>query len=1024
MPDGNAPSLAARKDPPNLLYALRRDLEEMHWRTEGVYRISFKLAEGFEELNHDVRIGAKFSSFTEESAEDARQRGRQAKEVMERVEEMIYDLDKADRAHGDTPTVEQQLETVAAFEERFKSLQAEEQVARAQAAHLREEVLPSLWRRTERAWEIDKGFGERMEELSALTGRSVTQYEECADYAQSVIRYGDPKGEAAAFFLGIEMPESGAKAGKTKAATPEPQPGTAETAAVAAEVPTAATAETEDERDAVQTTQENLRRKATAGTMATEQTETIHLNEATEPPKVADGSVTDALQEASEKNQRKEKNTAAEPERTLGEPATETKGQISKPARTERPDQPEAPIQDTGAEPERPSSGPAAREINSAAIASAIQTTLAPQPEPAIGAQADQGGPQTVSASEEVAIRDALAELKEKNAKRKGVEKAAGPAEAPFDLVTDLPNAEGIPRPISRTERASINEARAELKEKYAERKRNADIVTLYGERMSARGWEYLQAHDPARYRQLQATQATVQNLTIDATVFLQPEERQAVHLAAIVDVRTTFPDLTDALLSTLLLRHSLALLEQQETTDKQAALAAVAAVLAGGAAQAAGAAAAPAVFAALTKQISATREALAHEEKRAEERAGALRTQAQATPSGGGGSVVQAGTAPTPNVADLQAQQRQGLDARRALQAALHAQVQQLAAGNALGNALAQQEGLTGAQAEAANGLLAFILPANLRAAAGGEQVSAATGRNLLTGGNQTEAQRREETIDPADRAAYENDLAAKLAARQMQDRRFQDVSQASVGAGGGSGGTSSSALIGNDGNPLLEGKRLRPLSPQEVFAQKQAAMRKRAEAFTGTGATAGGFEAAFGSEEALPNAGAGVIELQDGDLIPVEDGTEGVAEAEEEARLQALLERQQADRLRSDNASRLDDLRKTKDLLNSPAGKQALTKAAPLLSNPIAWVIALLLLIVWLNVRLFFPNEESALRKPLGTWGKLGTIAFDLLAVINVAVSFVLLVVICILPFLPVLLALGGIFATLQGNLRLFGN
>ncbi len=1016
MPDGYAPSPLPQPDLSGLFADAARALGRLREHAETFSGAAEAVVHGFDEAQDLVRIGPRFSALMQDAQERTRPLAEKGRDIAERSERALERL-RAQEAELADRSPREQREIVAELGRELEAMGQDARALREASDHFAL-MADDLGRRGDKLAGLNPLAGERFRELSRVATHASLEGEQGSAYAAEAARteasFREMEAELARYEHATGRREADTTEGRTEGGDPKMGSGPAKTTA--------------GQNDPTEETRAELRRTASAqratgaqgDTEPTRSTRTATLGGETEPPV----SLQQALTDAASKTDGNKKAPAPEPERAVGEPATETKG-----LPTERATRPDASSSPERAESEPASPTAPARDLNSAAIASAIQNTLAPQPEASAETPRTQVKTDPITDAEERAIGDALAELKEKNARRKAAKKEGTeaneetkPAEAPFDLVSDA-STNAAPRAAARTEQATINEARAELKEKYAERARNAEILTLYGQRMSVRGWEYLQAHDPARYGQLQAAQTTVQNLAIDATVFLQPQEREAIHLAAVVDVRASFPDLTDELLSALLLQQALQLLDQQEKTENQAALAAIAGVLAGGAAQAAGSVGTPAVFAALAKQIGATREALAHEEKRAGERAEAIRTQTQAVRGSGGGNgasvPVQGG------VADLQAQHRQGLDTRRALQATLHAQVQQLRAGNALGNTLARQEALSGAQAQAANGLLALILPPALRQTAQGERASEAAGQGPLAGGGQTEASREQEPIDPTDRAAYENDLAAKLAARQMQDRRFQDISQASVGAGGGAS-ASAASLIGNDGNPLLEGKRLRALSPQEVFARKQAAMRRRIAEFSGTGAAAGGFESMFGAEgDALPNAGAEAIEIQESDLMPLDDGTDeaGMAD-EEEARLQELLQRQQQDRAQADAASKLDQLNKAKDLLGSPAGKQALAKAAPLATNPVFWVIAALLLIVWLNARLFFPNEESTFRKPLGTWGKVGTIAFDLFAIINAAVSFVIIVIICILPFLPVLLALGGVFATLQGSLRLFGN
>lgn len=695
-----------------------------------------------------------------------------------------------------------------------------------------------------------------------------------------------------------------------------------------------------------------------------------------------------ALEEVARKSpDEANKETATAPEKPIGEPTAVTKETIDKPPLRETnipAVATEAASASTQEQAQDKETKRPLRDLDSAAIASAIQETL-------------------------------KAETQQERETSKDTSTAA--SGSPLEST------------VSRSEQQTINEARAELKGKYAERKRDAEILTLYGERMSTRSWEYLQTHDATRYGQLQIAQASIPNLTIDASIFLTTEERQAVHLAATVDVRASHPEVTDERLSSLLLSQAQSLLrvEQAGVAAGMAATLAIAGVLAGTqAAQVATAGATSAVFAALYQQIGQTQAALAQEEQHSADRAQIIKIQASApsAASGTGGGGTGTTSAGRGGQTTLQSQQRQGLDTRRGLQAALHAQIQQAMAGSALGEALAQAGALSSAQAQAANGLLAFILPTNLRPTADAGRMNGSDGRDILRSGDAKEA--TENTTDASDRSDYEAGLAAKLAAQQLQDRRFQGSSQ-TKGSTGGS--IPSSALLGNDGNPLLDANRTRPLSPQEIFTRKQAAMRKRTDDFAGIGQEASGYEAAFGEAgAALPNAGADVIEVQDGDLIPVGGTVDGepTTESLEEARVQELLQRQQQERAAQSKESKLDQLKKLQNLKNNPLANQAKGQALKLLGTPLGLVAILVVafvVIIWLNIRLFFSDEESSWRKPLGTWGMVGTLALDLFAVINVLFSFILLVILCIIPFIPGLLAAGGIFATLQAAFRLFG-
>lgn len=993
MPDGNAPSSLPRPDLSGLLDDVGRSLGRLQAHAETFTRAADAIVEGFDEANEMVNVGPGFRADMLQAQEETRPFATKGREIAERAEAALRRLRQEAEGLEDRSSAEQR-ELLAGLRTELATINEESAALQAAEKHF-ELVAADLNQRGEKLSRMNQAVGERFQELSQIATQAALESAEGRGYA-SHLSDATPELETAEAAFAAEAgdhPEVDAmEAESNTKPRRDPAPEPTATGAKPSEAQ-----QVDEQRGRLRNTLARQRREVAEAAAATATTES-----ATEPANVHDelaAPLQGALEAATKKSRGgAEKEVVSEPEKRAGELAEATKETVAKrpivdasiPVPTPETENTPSSDQEQNTERKRQT-----RDLDSAAIVSAIQETMRAETAPEPVQERTEG----------------------RNAS------------------TSTPGRPLEPT-IFPTEQQDINEARAELKGKYAERKRDAEILTVYGERMSTRSWEYLQGHDQMRYGQLQAAQASVPNLQIDGSIFLSPEERQGVHLSAVVDLRASFPDVTDERLSALLLLQSLQVLQAQQKADQSAAALAIAGIMAGTQAlqATATAQATPAVFAALANQISATRDALAKEEQHAAERAQTVRMpQMMAPATGGGGTTV--GSVPRQDTrTNLQAQQRQGLDNRRALQAALHAQVQQLAAGNALGSALAQNAAPSAGQAQAANGLLAFILPMNLRPATSGERMGA-EGRDLLRAdASERNKDASDSTKAAADRSAYEAGLAAKLAAQQMQDRRFDQISQSPVGSGGSvGGGSGGSSLIGNDGNPLLDGNRLRPLSPQEIFARKQAAMREQAKGLSGEGLVAGGFEAAFGDGDTLPNAGAETIEVEAGDLISgdaTETADAQTTEEAEAARVQELLQRQQQDRAAQDKAdgpsSKLDQAKKLQELSSSPAGTQAKAQALKLLGTPLGVVAILalvLILIIWLNIRLFFSDEESSWRKPLGTWGKMGTIVLDFFIVINAAFSLTLLVIICILPFLPALLALGGIFATLQAAIRLFG-
>lgn len=266
--------------------------------------------------------------------------------------------------------------------------------------------------------------------------------------------------------------------------------------------------------------------------------------------------------------------------------------------------------------------------------------------------------------------------------------------------------------------------------------------------------------------------------------------------------------------------------------------------------------------------------------------------------------------------------------------------------------------------------------------------------------------------TSSDASRAAHEADLASRLQAGKLRDRRMAEIEQTEVGSsrigGGGQG------FPGNSSDQILQtqGSR-RPISQREAFAEKQRAMSSRSQGFLGVGAVAGGFEAAF-DEPSVADRGNS-IEVEDGDLLPLED-EEAQHAATEEQRVAEFQAEQQHARQSNDNMQKkqnaLDTIQKGKNLLNN----KTVAQNSKLLLNPYVLAAVVIILFFWLNIRLFFSNEESSWRKPLGAWGKIGTVAFDLALVLSFLITFLLMISTILIPLLPALLAIGGVSATIS--------
>lgn len=582
------------------------------------------------------------------------------------------------------------------------------------------------------------------------------------------------------------------------------------------------------------------------------------------------------------------------------------------------------------------------------------------------------------------------------------------------------------PRVTTPQKQKTISETRSELRKTHAVQQHETEILKLYGERMRTRSLEYLQTHDSARYTQIQQAQAQLgTTTTIDATVFLQTSELQAVHLLALTDVRATFSDATDEFLSRLLLAQAAQQIATAGIASQGAqilagqAAAATLGAATMGALAATGMATAGLASAILTK-ADQTRQALQQEEENLGKRASQLRAASRSTATAN--TDARAGT---PNLATLRAEQQAGSNTRRHLQADLHRQMQSATMANGLNDiATTRGPGATStSQQEAAAGVLDLLServgeprPGTFSRSGGGssfgkkESSSSSEGaRKTASGGTRKEA--ADASTSDASRAAHEANLASRLQAGKLRDQRIAEIEQTEVGSsrsmGGSSSGGTSDQLISS------QGTRRRPASSTEVFAQKQQAMTARSQAFLGVGATAGGFEAAFA--DASVDDRDQVIEVQDDDLLPLEEAASEQA-ATEEQRAAEFQAEQQRDRQSNQNAqnkqSALDTLQKGKNLLD----KKTIAQNSKFLLNPYVIAGIVVVLFFWLNIRLFFSNEESSWRQPLSGWGKIGTVVFDLALILSFLISFLLMASTVLLPLLPALLAIGGVSATIS--------
>jgi hypothetical protein len=227
------------------------------------------------------------------------------------------------------------------------------------------------------------------------------------------------------------------------------------------------------------------------------------------------------------------------------------------------------------------------------------------------------------------------------------------------------------------------------------------------------------------------------------------------------------------------------------------------------------------------------------------------------------------------------------------------------------------------------------------------------------------------------------------------------------------------SSSSGGSVAAPLLA-LAATPTTPRAIFADQQARMNRERDAFIGVGESAeSGYEAMFGTP------GDATAASSDG-LTTNDDGMESaaLAEAQDQATEQAweaelLRQQQQAARAQDDANNQPTDSSGRPTLQQAKQAGDLLKKAGSGAITGTVAAILIVVIIVWLNIRLFFPNPESSWRKPLEPLGKLGVVLLDGLMLLLTMLQFLFLMLILFLPILVIILPGVIIAGTLLGGL-----
>lgn len=565
--------------------------------------------------------------------------------------------------------------------------------------------------------------------------------------------------------------------------------------------------------------------------------------------------------------------------------------------------------------------------------------------------------------------------------------------------------------------RSPIDEVRTELRRDIDKKTHQAEILETYSVQMREKSLTYLASQHPQLFAQYQTLQTQTTTVTIDATSFLNPAELQNVQLEVFAQLKTTYPEISNELISALLLAKSAALLERTEALEKQATLATVAAFLGGSVGMAPGAIAtrlAPMAMG-LLNEMRATGEALRAEERGILDRARQIQTM---TTIG-----APTDTNHAASVTNVRNEQQRSFARRQGLQAKLHGQVAALGALQSFGSQNIAGDSVT----EPANTYIGLLEQSGH--APHSVPPPLPTTREVISSSSTAPALSIQTNSGDnlADVNAHQAAIASKLTSNQVRDQRLGAMSQSAQGRTASSG-TASYGSSAEDAPPLLS-LPVKPTNPREKFARDQQDMINRTRSLVGGAAETSGFEGAFSENDGSEQGLTSTEQWSDSDDIeeidPEEEQNDQTTEGEDEAHRQSQImqQQQQAARAQETQSKQQNLADGVKKLSESPAGKKAMANAGKLLANPATAVILVVVIAIWLNIRLILPKEGSLIRKPLGGLGKMGTILLDILLVIFIMNALVVMVIIIILPFLPILLPLGAAFAILQRAVHLFG-
>lgn len=534
------------------------------------------------------------------------------------------------------------------------------------------------------------------------------------------------------------------------------------------------------------------------------------------------------------------------------------------------------------------------------------------------------------------------------------IQAALGPTQATNDTT----------QTVAPTEQAAIDDTRTKLREQYEQRQSQKTVINAYQDRLRTRTYTYLQERYPERahlYSQIE--QQT--NTRIDVFGTLSTDEQQRIHLQAVADLKLTFPDLTQSMLSLGLIATAGMTVAALQEQGRVAALGQAIAAL-GAAQQERAINLAAAVHANALTQAQSVAQTLQTFE------GNAVATQQRL-------ATLTSGTVPaltevqTAELSDLRQAQQQLPQIRQALQASLAQQLGHLAVIDGL---TTSQTGIRLMQAGAGLSWLQAFFAAHALTNAGSrippgspDNISATT-----TPANRIPSNADRRPIPPQDTstttdaeraAAY---YASRL--RPIRGRALPTTPTVTTTTNRSLQSTSS-----NTQQPLLA---LRPTisTEQERFMAEQRAMNATLAGFLGSEAAAGGFEAAF-------NQTTDVNGLQ---TISIPELSSDMADSlnpeEEQAAQEAFYEQQLAEQRAQDQQARdnaqqainlQDQVQRAKQLsraVKHPAVPRLLSRLGMGLGAiPVAgWILLILIICLWLNIRLFFSKEGSGWREPLG--------------------------------------------------------